>query len=99
MTDHVKMHYKLQQLKNSITDNGIFWSYYNYVKMLLQITTGITNCGVITNYVLTNETFLFCVFPYLEKISSFLILAISLSRIIFTKIHKKRFLFYFFKKL
>ena len=99
MTDHDKMHYKLQQLKNFITDNGIFWSFDKYVNILLQITTGIINCGVITNYVVTTETFLFCVFPYLENISSFLILAISLSRIIFTKIHKKCFLFYFFKKL
>ena len=31
----------------------IFGVITNYVKKLLQITAGITNCGVITNYVVT----------------------------------------------
>ena len=43
-------HFKLRQLYQIITNYGSFWCYYN---TLLQITAGITNYDVITNYVVT----------------------------------------------
>ena len=50
------MHYILRQLKCFITNDDTFWSFYKHVKNLLQITAGITNCGVITSYVVTKTT-------------------------------------------
>ena len=58
------MYYKLQQLKNFITDKDTLWGYHNYVNKLLQITADNKNCGVITNSVGAVQTLLFCICPY-----------------------------------